>query len=125
MIKFAPYYIMDAYEEARKHPYIIHYAGFLKPWMKPDEDFGFEFWKVARTTLFYEKILSDMQNEFAWHISYDMCGKRIESIVNTESCKEKNARQIKRDSAERKQIKNICTQYLLCDKIKPEESEKK
>ena len=76
VIKFAPYYIMDAYEEARKHPYIIHYAGFLKPWMKPDEDFGFEFWKVARTTLFYEKILSDMQNEFAWHISYNMCGKK-------------------------------------------------
>lgn len=76
VIKFAPYYIMDAYEEARKHPYIIHYAGFLKPWMKPDEDFGYEFWQVARTTLFYEKIVSDMQNDFAWHISYDMCGRK-------------------------------------------------
>lgn len=76
VIKFAPYYIMDAYEEAREHPYIIHYAGFLKPWMRPEEDFGYEFWKVARTTLFYEKIVSDMQNDFAWHISYDMCGQK-------------------------------------------------
>lgn len=76
VIKFAPYYIMDAYEEARKHPYIIHYAGFLKPWMKPDEDFAHEFWKVARNTLFYEKIVSDMQNEFACRISYEMNGSR-------------------------------------------------
>lgn len=76
VIKYAPYYIMDAYEEARKYPYIVHYAGFLKPWMKPDEDFGHVFWQVARTTPFYEKIISDMQNEFAWHISYDMCGQK-------------------------------------------------
>lgn len=61
VIKFAPRYIMDAYEESRKHPYVIHYAGFLKPWMKPDEDFTYEFWKVARDTPYYEKILSDMQ----------------------------------------------------------------
>lgn len=72
VIKYAPYYILDAYEQARKDPYIIHYAGFLKPWMHPDEDFAHEFWMVARRTLFYEQIVSKMQNDYAWCISHDM-----------------------------------------------------
>lgn len=58
VIKYAPYEILDEYEEARKHPYIIHYAGFLKPWMRPGEDFGYVFWEVARRTPYYEIILS-------------------------------------------------------------------
>lgn len=60
VIKYAPYEILDAYENARKEPYIIHYAGFLKPWMKPDEDFGYVFWDVARRTPYYEQLLKDM-----------------------------------------------------------------
>lgn len=63
VIKYAPYYILDAYENARKDPYIIHYAGFLKPWMKPDEDFGYVFWDMARKTPYYEQILSGMQHQ--------------------------------------------------------------
>lgn len=63
VIKYAPYYILDAYENARKNPYIIHYAGFLKPWMKPDEDFGYVFWEVAKRTPYYEQILSGMQHQ--------------------------------------------------------------
>lgn len=58
VIKYAPYWIMDEYEEARKHPYIIHYAGFLKPWMRPGEDFGYVFWETARKTPYYEQILT-------------------------------------------------------------------
>ena len=63
VIKYAPYYILDDYENARKDPYIIHYAGFLKPWMKPDEDFGYVFWDMARKTPYYEQILSGMQHQ--------------------------------------------------------------
>ena len=57
VVKFAPHYILDMYENAREKPYIIHYAGFLKPWMKLGEDFGYEFWKAARETPFYEELL--------------------------------------------------------------------
>lgn len=67
VIKSAPFYIMDAYEKARKNPYIIHYAGAIKPWKNPKEDFAEEFWKVARTTPYYEQIL------------YDMCGQKEKS----------------------------------------------
>ena len=58
VIRYAPYWIMDEYEEARIHPYIIHYAGFMKPWMRPGEDFGYVFWEVARRTPYYEQILA-------------------------------------------------------------------
>ena len=75
VIKFAPYYILDEYEEARKHPYIIHYAGFLKPWMKPDEDFAEEFFKVARTNPYYEQILWNMNTAFASKVAYGVTAK--------------------------------------------------
>ena len=75
VIKFAPYYILDEYEEARKHPYIIHYAGFLKPWMKPDEDFAEEFFKVARTNPYYEQILWNMNTTFASEVAYGITAK--------------------------------------------------
>lgn len=57
VIKFAPEKILSEYEMARKNPYIIHYAGFLKPWQKLGEDFGEVFWKIARSSLFYEGLL--------------------------------------------------------------------
>lgn len=63
VIKSAPYYVMDAYENARKDPYIIHYAGAAKPWKNPKDDFAKEFWKIARSTPYYEELL------------YDMCGQ--------------------------------------------------
>ncbi len=62
VIKHAPYYILDAYEAARNNPYIIHYAGFLKPWMKPDEDFAEAFWNIARRTDYYEALLWNMMD---------------------------------------------------------------
>lgn len=61
VIKSAPYYILDQYETARKDPYIIHYAGFLKPWMDPDADFAAAFWQTARETEYYEILISRMQ----------------------------------------------------------------
>lgn len=63
VIKYAPHDILDAYEKARREPYIIHYAGFLKPWMKPDEDFGYVFWETARHTPYYEQLLSKIQKD--------------------------------------------------------------
>lgn len=60
VIKSAPNYIMDAYEIARKNPYIIHYAGASKPWKNPQDDFAKEFWKVARSTPYYEELLYNM-----------------------------------------------------------------
>lgn len=60
VIRYAPDLIAKEYEAARKEPYIIHYAGFPKPWIRPDEDFAYEFWKVARETVVYRRLLEDL-----------------------------------------------------------------
>lgn len=57
VISFAPPEIRKQYEEARKAPSIIHYAGPIKPWHDPSVDFGPAFWEVARMTPYYEVLL--------------------------------------------------------------------
>ena len=53
----APNDIYDAYMKSRSNPQIIHYAGFQKPWTDPDCDFASIYWKYARETPFYERLL--------------------------------------------------------------------
>lgn len=88
----APYEIQDAYEQARKEPYIIHYAGCLKPWMKPDEDFGDVFWETARETVFYEQLLGGMcmymASQNAWYkksIGMDGVKKLVKKLLKEDS----------------------------------------
>ena len=42
---------------SREQPKIIHYAGFIKPWTDPDCDFASIYWRYARETPFYERLL--------------------------------------------------------------------
>lgn len=111
VIKYAPYYIMDEYEEARKHPYIIHYAGFLKPWMKADEDFAEEFWKVARTNQFYEQVLYNLNVKVSSDIAYAVTAssRRFRDFRNRnrEKIKEKLKATLPKDSALRTFLRNI------------------
>ena len=56
--------IYRAYHEARKNPYIIHYAGKNKPWVKKGVDLEREFWECARFSPYYEELLFNvMENE--------------------------------------------------------------
>lgn len=57
IIKRAPKQIYDEHMEARKDPYIIHYAGNEKPWNSPLSDYSEYFWEYARKTPFYEAIV--------------------------------------------------------------------
>ena len=47
IIDLAPVYIREAYDEARRNPWIIHYAGGERPWNDENCDLACEFWKVA------------------------------------------------------------------------------
>ena len=53
----APNDIYNAYMKSRSNPQIIHYAGFQKPWTDPDCDFASIYWRYARETPFYERLL--------------------------------------------------------------------
>ena len=47
-----------SYLKAKKTiPYIIHYAGFIKPWNNPSLEYADIWWSYARTSIFYEMIL--------------------------------------------------------------------
>ncbi len=58
IIEAGPLAVWEAYIEARKHPFLIHYAGFEKPWDAPDSDFAEVFYKYARHSEFYERLLA-------------------------------------------------------------------
>ena len=60
IISLAPRKLNIMYQEARKNPFIIHYAGPQKPWFEPEMDFGDIFWKYARGTAYYEIMLGRM-----------------------------------------------------------------
>ena len=72
VIVYAPEEVFHAYKRARSDPKIIHYAGFMKPWHRPDEDFAQEFWYYAKKTPFYELLLFRMGEGSAWHVAYGL-----------------------------------------------------
>ena len=61
IIEAGPYSVLQEYREARRHPKIVHYAGFEKPWDAPDSDFADVFWHYARTSEFYDRLLVMVQ----------------------------------------------------------------
>lgn len=61
----APASNFDAYLDARNHPQIIHYAGYVKPWTDPKCEFATTYWKYARETPFYEQLLSTRRRDSA------------------------------------------------------------
>ena len=68
-----------AYYAARKSPKLIHYAGHIKPWNCPEEDFAAEFWKIARKTDVYEILLHRLiKHETAQISNPHNVGKMIE-----------------------------------------------
>ena len=60
VFSFAPNDTFDAYMASRKDPKIIHYAGFEKPWRKPNCDFADVYWSYARETPFHEWLLGEV-----------------------------------------------------------------
>lgn len=57
IMKMAPRELYTEYIEARKNPYIVHYAGGQKPWIVADCDFSELFWKYARQSPWYELMI--------------------------------------------------------------------
>lgn len=64
----APKEIYESYLSARYTPKIIHYAGKAIPCFVPHVDLSDLFWKYARNTFFYEKILAIMANSMAMNV---------------------------------------------------------
>ena len=65
VFSLAPNDAYDAYMASRKQPKIIHYAGFVKPWTDPDCAFASIYWRYARETPFYERLLKKVMQATA------------------------------------------------------------
>ena len=65
VIVWDPAALYEKYMESRKNPYIIHYAGFCKPWEEPSEEFGEVFWDYARRTPYYEVLVQRLAKHMA------------------------------------------------------------
>jgi len=57
ILKMAPRSLYEEYNQARKAPWIIHFAGYQKPWDAVDCDFADYFWKYAALSPFYPVLL--------------------------------------------------------------------
>lgn len=57
---FAPAPEFKAYQESRKAPHIVHYAGFDKPWKNPWCDFATLYWRYAQATPFVMQMTAAM-----------------------------------------------------------------
>ena len=58
VFSFAPHKVFDAFNDSRSHERIVHYAGFEKPWKFVYCDRSQLYWRYARETPFYEKLLA-------------------------------------------------------------------
>ena len=57
ILKMAPRELYEEYSKARKNPYLIHFAGYQKPWDTVDYDFAEYFWEYAKLSPYYPMIL--------------------------------------------------------------------
>lgn len=81
VINFAPDTIRKEYMVAHAKPSIIHYAGFMKPWHDPKQEFAIDFWRLARKTPYYEVLIEGM--------SCRISEKKVAKLASTVSTKGK------------------------------------
>lgn len=62
IMKMAPRDLYEEYMKARKQPYMIHFAGYQKPWDVVDCDFAWYFWKYAAMSPYYVPVLMKNRN---------------------------------------------------------------
>ena len=79
VISYASATVQNQYEKAHQNPAIIHYAGCIKPWNRPEDDLARYFWKELRKTPYYETVLANLCRNGAKHKS---SSGKITEVVN-------------------------------------------
>lgn len=64
ILKMAPRGLYEEYATARKQPYLVHFAGYQKPWDVVDCDFAEYFWKYAKKSAYYPRLLRRIKRCF-------------------------------------------------------------
>lgn len=95
VIVYAPDAIQREYRAAHANPKLIHYAGFMKPWHRPTEDYAQYFWEALRKTPYYEELLYRMADGICYWQIYEN-NKKLPGIASFGSGKMKD------------RLKNLC-----------------
>ena len=103
------YLVEEEKKEAFDNPVIIHWAGFMKPWIYSDANYSEYFWKYARMTPFYEEII--------YRNVLEEVDKKINTIIES-LINEKNTLQLKLNEINTKIIDLQYEHYKLRSKIK-------
>lgn len=75
----APAYVQAEYDEARRNPCIVHYAGpDNRPWLYPQCDFAGLFWRYARHSPYLEELRAELEES---HHSTDGTLTRLRALV--------------------------------------------
>ncbi|WP_302420142.1 DUF4422 domain-containing protein [Megasphaera sp.] len=102
-VEMAPLNEYNDYQEARKEPYIIHFAAHPKPWCTTNGDYSTEFWKFARLSPYYEEILG----QFSWNISNGLYEYRKHNKSHIESFRKIADKFLPKGSRRREFVKKI------------------
>ena len=66
---YLPDYLLRELEGIEDNPVIYHFAASRKPWKKKYGLFNNEFWSIAKKTVFFEELLSEVKStEYKWYI---------------------------------------------------------
>ena len=70
VISALPQVFAEKYNNALKNPYILHFAGGRKPWNDPNMPFADKYYKYARNTPWYEKIMENIERNSTPHLDF-------------------------------------------------------
>lgn len=82
ILKMAPRALYEEYMTARKRPYMIHFAGYQKPWDVVDCDMAEYFWEYAKLSPYYPILLRRIKRCFADDAENPMPQTKIEQMGN-------------------------------------------
>lgn len=85
ILGYMPLEFSKKYKQDKKNPYIIHYAGGIKPWLYPNEELAEIWWFYARQTPFYEEIMLRMiqhNTSMAMQISRNIDLSTVKNALN-------------------------------------------
>ncbi|SKA09220.1 Lipopolysaccharide biosynthesis protein, LPS:glycosyltransferase [Pilibacter termitis] len=75
--KHLPHTMNKVYNDSRKNPAVVHFAGGYKPWEQLNCDMQEYFWKYAKNTSFYAELVNQVQQT-----------TNIQKIIFSTECKD-------------------------------------
>ena len=107
IMKMAPRDLYGEYMEARKEPYMIHFAGYQKPWDVVDCDFAHYFWKYAKVSPYYPVLLRRIKRCFEDEASASVQASVPEKLGNDPAVRKIANKVLPYGSRRRETVKKI------------------